>query len=158
VNRPSTSGPVEAAAAPARAKPTNYPEPFAAPVAGRIKRPLADLFGIKAFGVNLTTLPPGASSALHHSHSRQDEFVYVVEGELTLHLGDEAMPIRAGECVGFPAGGPAHHLENRGEAPATYLEVGDRAEGDVAAYPDDDLQAALVDGRWVFQHKDGRPY
>jgi uncharacterized cupin superfamily protein len=152
------AGPIVAAEAPPRARASHYPEPFAARVAGRVKRPLGALFGVEAFGVNLTTLAPGACSALHHSHSRQDEFVYVVDGELTLHLGDDVMAIRAGECVGFPTGGPAHHLENRGAGPATYLEIGDRAEGDVGSYPADDLEAKLVEGRWAFQHKDGRPY
>ena len=148
---------VIAAEAPGRAT-TNYPPPFAARVAGRLKRSLGDLFGIDSFGVNLTTLAPRAQSALKHRHAVQDEFVYVLEGELVLaHDGGE-IPLRAGMCAGFRHGTTAHHLINRSGAPATYLEIGDRQPGDSAEYPDDDLVAAHSDGGWVFKHKDGRPY
>jgi uncharacterized cupin superfamily protein len=145
--------------APPRSKPSNYPEPFASQMAGREKRPLGDLFGLRNFGVNLTRLAPGARSALHHRHSRQDEFVYVLEGEPTLVSDAGAVLLRPGMCAGFPAGGAAHHLENRSSGDAVYLEIGDRQEGDEVFYPVDDLQAVLgADGRWHFTRKDGSTY
>jgi len=130
---------VLATEAPPRIKPSNYPEPFASLMAGRIKRPLGDLFGLKSFGVNLTRLVPGAVSALHHVHSRQDEFIYVIEGEPTLIID-------------------AHHLENRSDKDCVILEVGDRVAGDEVSYPTDDLKAVMVDAKWQFFHKDGRAY
>ncbi len=150
---------IVAAQAPLRSKPSNYPEPFAARMAGREKRLLGDLFGLKNFGVNLTTLPPGSVSALRHAHTRQDEFVYVVSGTAVLVTDAGETVMTAGMCAGFPAGtGDGHQLVNRGPQPVVYLEVGDRTPGDSASYPDDDLQARLVNGRWVFARKDGTPY
>jgi uncharacterized cupin superfamily protein len=148
---------VVAREAPMRAKPTNYPEPFAARMTGREKRPLGDLFGLTNFGVNLTRLAPGAMSALRHAHSRQDELVYVLEGEPTLVTDRGETPLRPGMCAGFRAGtGNAHHLVNRTSSPALYLEIGDRTPGDSATYPDDDLEARLAaDGGWQFVHKEG---
>jgi uncharacterized cupin superfamily protein len=143
----------------ARAKPSNYPEPFAARVAGRVKRPLGDLFGLTRFGVNLTTLPPRSGSALRHAHSRQDEFVYILAGHPTLYTDEGATPLSPGMCAGFRAGtGNGHRLVNETDEAVQYLEVGDRSEGDEVSYPEDDLQAVQVDGRWAFAHKDGRPY
>ena len=142
-----------------RARPSAYPAPFAARMAGRTKRALGDAFGLRAFGVNLTTLAPGAASALLHRHDVQDEFVYLLAGTATLVTDDGEHTMRAGDCAGFPAGGRAHRLENRGDAEVVYLEIGDRAPGDRADYPADDLRAAMgADGRWTFTHKDGRPY
>jgi uncharacterized cupin superfamily protein len=142
-----------------RAKQSNYPAPFAARIAGRSKRPLGDLFALKNFGVNLTTLASGGSSALFHRHSRQDEFIFVLEGELLLVTDAGEELLRPGMCVGFPAGGTAHHLINRSDKGATYLEIGDRSAGDAISYPNDDLEAALgPDRQWIFRHKDGRPY
>src|ERR1700721_447016 len=89
-----------------RTKPSNYPEPFASRMTGRVKRPLGDLFGLQSFGVNLTRLSPGAVSALHHQHSRQDEFIYVVEGEPTLFTDAGEMQLRPGMVAGFAASGP----------------------------------------------------
>jgi len=150
---------VEAEAAPARTKPSNYPEPFASRVAGRVKRPLGDLFGVRNFGVNLTRLKPGAISALHHRHSVQDEFVYVLEGEVVLITDRRETVMRPGFCAGFAAGGTAHHLENRSDRDAVFLEVGDRNPGDSAAYPDDDIQAVMgSDGKWQFARKNGAPH
>lgn len=149
---------IEAAQAPLRTKPSFYPPVFAARVAGRHKRPLGELFGLANFGVNYTVLEPGAISALHHRHTRQDEFIYVLEGEITLHSGDTRMKLTAGMCAGFPAGGEAHHLENEGTRPATYLEIGDRAPGDEVSYPDDDLVAVHTGNGWTFTHRDGTPY
>jgi uncharacterized cupin superfamily protein len=141
-----------------RAKATNYPSPFAERVAGRTKRPLGDLFGIKAFGVNFTTLAPGAISAVLHRHHVQDEFIYVLEGEMVLVTDRGEVPLGAGMCAGFPAGGVAHQLVNRSSEPAAYLEIGDRATGETVDYPADDL-AAVADGLgWRFTRKDGSPY
>lgn len=150
---------VAAREVPVRSKPSVYPEPFASRMAGREKRTLGDLFGLTNFGVNLTTLQPGAVSSLRHAHTRQDEFVYVLEGHPTLLTDRGATPLGPGDCAGFKAGtGDAHCLRNDTGSPVVYLEVGDRSPGDAGSYPDDDLQAVLVDGRWAFLHKDGRPY
>lgn len=150
--------PIRASEAPERTKPSTYPEPFASRMLGRLKRPLGELFALRNFGVNLTTLQPGAVSALHHAHSKQDEFVYIVSGHPTLFLADESMEMEPGMAVGFPAGGAAHHLANNTQAPVTYLEIGDRSAADLCSYPDDDLVAEGHEGGWVFKHKDGTPY
>lgn len=151
------STPVDADAVPPRTKVSAYPEPYASRMAGRVKQALGDHFGLRNFGVNRTTLRPGACSALRHAHSRQDEFVYVLGGRPTLVTDAGAVELRPGQCVGFPAGtGNAHHLVNRSDADAVYLEVGDRSPYDTAHYPDDDLAAVLDDGgRWRFTRKDG---
>ncbi len=150
---------IVAARAPLRTKPGSYPEPFASRMGQRSKRPLGDLFGLRAFGVNLTRLAPGAQSALHHVHSRQDEFVYVLEGELTLFTDAGSTILHAGMAAGFAAGGTAHHLENRSAADAVFLEIGDRAPDDTVRYPDDDLLAVRgEDGAWRAAHKNGEPY
>ena len=148
-----------AAEAPLRTKPSSYPEPFASRMAGRAKRPLGDLFGLTNFGVNLTRLAPGAVSALRHAHTRQDEFVYILEGRPTLHTDEGRTALAPGMCAGFRAGtGNGHRLVNETAEDVVYLEIGDRAPGDAAGYPDDDLRALLVNGRWVYTHKDGTPY
>lgn len=149
---------VDAAGVAPRTRASSYPPLFAARVTGRVKRPLGELFGLCSFGVNYTVLQPGALSALHHAHSSQDEFIYVLEGEVTLVVGHQRTLLRAGMCAGFRAGGEAHHLENHGIAPATYLEIGDRDPADTVSYPDDDLVAIRDDGGWRFTHKDGTPY
>ena len=139
---------------------TNYPEPYATLVQGRLKRKLGDHFGLTHFGVNLTHLAPGAISALAHSHSKQEEFIFILEGNPTLILDQQEFVLHPGDCYGFPAGtGIAHQLVNRSDATVTYLEMGDRPEGDAGEYPNDDLKATqLSDGKWLFTHKDGRPY
>jgi len=150
---------IHAAAAPARVKPSNYPEPFASQMAGRQKQPLGDLFGLGNFGVNLTRLAPGAVSALRHAHTKQDEFIYILQGHPTLHTDEGKTPLSPGMCAGFKAGtGNGHRLLNETTEVVVYLEVGDRTPGDQGSYPDDDLQALLVDGQWKFVHKDGTPY
>lgn len=149
---------MRAADAPARTKPSNYPAPFAAMMQGRTKRPLGDPFGLQGFGVNHVTLAPGTMSALFHRHAVQDEWIYVLSGEVVLvHDGGETV-LGAGMCAGFPAGGTAHQLVNRSPADATYLEAGDRRGGDSAVYPRDDLVAVRDGGGWRFTHKDGTPY
>lgn len=150
---------VVAAESPPRTKPSNYPEPFLTRMAKREKRPLGERFGLRNFGVNLTRLAPGGESALLHRHSRQDEFVYVLAGTPTLVTDAGEVELAPGMCAGFPAGGVAHHLVNRTEAPVLYLEIGDRTPGDEGSYPEDDLAAALApDGNRVFTRKDGTPY
>ncbi|MEJ2687842.1 MAG: cupin domain-containing protein [Gammaproteobacteria bacterium] len=150
---------VNAADAPARSKASSYPEPFASRMAGRDKRPLGDLFGLTNFGVNLTRLAPNAMSALRHAHSRQDEFVYILEGHPTLQTDTGPVHLGPGMCAGFKAGtGRAHNLVNETAEEVVYLEVGDRTPGDEATYPDDDIQASLVNGEWRFARKDGTPY
>ena len=148
-----------AADVPVRTRPSVYPEPFASRMAGRHKRQLGERFGLTNFGVNLTHLAPGGSSALRHAHTRQDEFVYILTGHPTLHTNDGHLRLAPGMCAGFKAGtGDAHRLVNDTQSEVIYLEVGDRTPGDEAAYPDDDIEAALVDGTWRFVHKDGAPY
>jgi uncharacterized cupin superfamily protein len=150
---------VEAASVPPRAKASSYPEPFASRMSRREKRPLGDLFGLKAFGVNRTRLAPGGVSALHHRHTKQEEFVYVLEGEPTLVTGAAEVQLRPGMCAGFTPDGAAHHLENRTDHDVVVLEVGDRVAGDEGEYPADDIKAAMGgDGKWIFEHKDGTPY
>src|SRR4051812_14737953 len=129
-------------------------------MARREKRPLGDVFGLTNFGVNLTRLAPGGESALRHSHSRQDEFIYVLEGNPTLITDAGETPLEPGMCAGFKAGtGDAHHLVNRTRADVVYIEVGDRTTGDEGSYPDDDIQAVLgADGKWRFTRKDRTPY
>lgn len=150
---------INAAEAPLRTKPSNYPEPFASRMKGRDKRSLGDLFGLVNFGVNLTRLAPGAVSALRHAHTKQDEWIYVLEGNPTLHTDEGKASLGPGMCAGFKAGtGNGHCLINETDKDVVYLEVGDRSPGDEGSYPDDDLKAMMVGGAWKFVHKDGRPY
>ncbi|MBF2046732.1 MAG: cupin domain-containing protein [Leptolyngbya sp. IPPAS B-1204] len=150
---------INASDVPARTKPSNYPEPFAARMIGREKRSLGDLFGLTNFGVNLTRLAPNAVSSLRHAHSRQDEFIYILQGHPTLYTDEGCTRLAPGMCAGFKAGtGNGHHLINETAEDVLYLEVGDRTPDDEGYYPDDDLKALLVEGKWMFVHKDGTPY
>ena len=138
---------------------TGYPEPYKSRVAGRHKRRLSDAAGLKNFGVNLTRLDPGAESSMRHWHAKQDEFIYVLEGEVTLVADAGRQKLKAGMAAGFPAGkADGHQLVNETKRPVVYLEIGDRTPGDGATYSEADLAAKLVDGKWVFTHKDGSPY
>jgi uncharacterized cupin superfamily protein len=142
-----------------RSKPSVYPEPFASRMKGREKRPLGDLFGLSNFSVNLAHLLPGASSSLRHAHTKQDEFIYILHGNPVLITNAGESQLSPGMCAGFKAGtSNAHQLLNRSSNEVVYLEVGDRSAGDSAIYPDDDLKAVLVEGKWNFAHKDGSPY
>ncbi|HXV36271.1 MAG TPA: cupin domain-containing protein [Myxococcota bacterium] len=154
-DRPIASLDVEA-----RRGQTVYPEPFARWVAGRTKRKLGDVFGLRNFGINLTHLEPGAASALFHSHAVQDEFVFVLEGHPTVAFGEVDYQLSPGDCMGFKAGtGIAHQLINRTSESVTYLEIGDRSPGDHVVYPRDDIAACLgADGAWIMTRKDGTPY
>lgn len=149
------ANPVFARDVPPRAAVSFYPEPFKSRVAGRQKRQLGELFGLKNFGVNLTMLAPNSQSSIRHAHTRQDEFIYVVQGHPTLYTNDGKTRLSPGMCMGFRAGtGNAHHLRNETAEEVFYLEIGDRTPGDEVDYPDDDLRVA--DRKYL--HKDGTPY
>lgn len=138
---------------------SNYPEQFKSLVVGRSKKRLGDAVGLQNFGVNLVKLAPGSCSALRHWHTKQDEFIYVLEGEITLVTNQREQTLTAGMAVGFPAGvADAHHLINRSNSVATYLEIGDRIAGDQANYPDVDLVANDSANGWVFTRKDRSLY
>jgi uncharacterized cupin superfamily protein len=150
---------IRAADVPLRTRPSAYPEPFASRMRGRDKRQLGDFFGLRNFGVNLTTLAPHAVSALRHAHTKQDEFIYVLEGHPVLHTDEGRTTLGPGMCAGFRAGtGNAHRLVNESGETVVYLEIGDRTPGDEGTYPDDDIKAEVVGGKWRFMHKDGTPY
>jgi uncharacterized cupin superfamily protein len=138
---------------------TSYPEPYAARVAGRSRRRLGDACGLSQFGVNLTTLRPGAQSALRHWHTHEDEFIYVLSGTLVLVTTQGEQTLNAGDCAGFPAGiQDGHHLINQSDRPAQFLEVGSRVEADFASYPDNDLQWLRSADGDIAAHKDGLPW
>lgn len=150
---------INAADIPARTKVSIYPPPFAAQMEGRTKHQIGDFFGLKNFGINLTRLKPNAVSALRHAHSKQDEFIYILEGSPTLQSNEGSMQLSAGMCAGTRAGsGNACNLINKTTEDVLYLEIGDRTPGDEVVYPDDDLQASMTGGRWQFFHKDGTAY
>ena len=138
---------------------SSYPEPFASRMGERSKRRLGNACGLTKFGVNLVTLAPGGQSALRHWHSLEDEFVFVLEGEVVLVTDAGEQRLTAGMCAGYPAGRrDAHHFQNRSGAPARYLEVGSRIPGDYTSYPDDDLMWIPSDDGEYPAHKDGRRY
>lgn len=139
---------------------TSYPEPFRKDVAGRSKRMLGDVYGLTNYGVNLVELSPGAWSSQRHWHTREDEFVYVLAGELTLVTDDGEEVLAAGMMAGFRAGARnGHHLVNRSDSLASYLEIGDRIADDEVFYPDIDLQLVPDnEGGRVFTRRDGTPY
>jgi uncharacterized cupin superfamily protein len=147
---------VDIAAVPER-KGVGYPRPFDAPCAERTRRRLGDAGGLTDFGVNLMRLPPGGCSSQRHWHTHEDELVYVLEGELTLIEEGGETPLRAGDCATFPKNtGNGHHMINRSDRLAIYLEVGSRQPDDLTTCSDIDLMSANADGRFV--HKDGTPY
>lgn len=147
---------IDIANAPVR-KGTGYPSPFDEPCRERSRKRLSDAGGLTDFGVNLLTLLPGVWSSQRHWHSAEDEFVYVVSGEVTLITDDGEETLRAGDCVAFPKGVEnGHHLVNKSTAPATCLEIGTRTEDDFTDYPDIDLQFDPVSGGYC--HRDGKPY
>ena len=142
----------------ARSTGSEYPAPYDAPCAARIRQRLGDAAGLTDFGVNLLRLPPGTWSSQRHWHSAEDEFVYVLDGEVVLvtNAGEEVL--RKGDCAGFKAGiADGHHLQNRAEAEAVLLEVGSRrVEEDGGEYPDIDMRFLKGDAGYV--HMDGTPY
>ncbi|MGH6902364.1 MAG: cupin domain-containing protein [Geminicoccaceae bacterium] len=139
---------------------SSYPAPFRAVVEAREKRPLGDALGLSQFGVNLVQLPPGCWSSQRHWHTHEDEFVYVLEGELTLVTDAGEQLLRPGTAAGFPAGrADGHHLINRTDRPATYLEVGTRRDDvDEVDYSDIDMAVRHRDGAQMFVRKSGEPY
>jgi len=136
---------------------TGYPDSFNDACAGRTRQRLGDAGGLKAFGVNLMTLPSGKWSSQRHWHSHEDEFVFVLDGELTLVEDDAQTVLRAGDYAAFPMGsGNGHHLQNRGSALAVYLEIGSRHPDDLTTCSDVDMMSSNRDGAFV--HKNGTPY
>lgn len=136
-----------------------YPKQFQPLVSGRVKQRLGDAAGLKNFGVNLVTLEPGSRSALRHWHSHQDEFIYVIEGEVTLVTDAGAQVLKPGMMAGFPAGeADGHHLINQTSKVVTYLEVGDRTPDDEVTYPDHDLIAKPGLNERMFMREDGTLY
>lgn len=134
-----------------------YPPPFDAPCAERTRRRLGDAGGLRDFGVNLMTLPPGGWSSQRHWHSHEDELVYILEGELTLIEDGGETVLRKGDCAAFPKGaGNGHHMINKSSTVAVYLEVGSRHPEDLTSYSNIDMKSSNADG--LFVHKDGTPY
>lgn len=139
---------------------SGYPEVFRHRVTPREKRALGNALGLTRFGVNLTTLPPGKESSLRHYHAQEDEMVFILEGEVVLRTDEGEQLLTAGTCAGFPAGTTnGHHLINRSDRPARYLEIGNRDPADVVGYSDVDLATRKnAEGEWVYTHRDGSPY
>lgn len=139
---------------------TGYPEPYRAANQLRWNRRLGDHAHLTNFGVNLTRIAPGGQSSCRHAHTRQDEFVYVLHGEVDLQTDAGAELLRAGMCAGFAAGtGNAHRFVNHSAEDVLLLVIGDRTAGDEGNYPDIDLHGRMQpDGRYTFTHKDGTPY
>jgi uncharacterized cupin superfamily protein len=139
---------------------SGYPEPYRSRVLPRLKRPLGDALGLTRIGINYTTLYPGRESAMRHWHTHEDEFVYVLEGEVVLRTEGGEQLLRAGMCAGFAAGrDDGHQLINRSAQPAVYLEVSNRDSADNAHYsdPDVDLVWNAPHARGTFTRRDGTP-
>ena len=140
-------------------KGSTYPSPFHQPAKDRIRRRLGDAGGLNDFGVNLTELPPGNWSSQRHWHTAEDEFVYVLSGEVTLVTDDGEEILRTGDCVAFPKNAPnGHHLINRSKGVAVFLEIGTRSKRDRVDYPDIDLRNVKDESGTRFLHKSGEPY
>ncbi len=147
---------IDIAALPER-KGSGYPLPFDEPCAARTRQRLGDAGSLRDFGVNLMTLPPDGWSSQRHWHSDEDEFVYVLQGEMTLIEDDGETVLHGGDCAAFPKGtGNGHHMINKSSAVAVYLEVGSRNPQDLTTCSDIDMTSSSADGRFV--HKDGSPY
>ncbi len=138
---------------------TSIPEPFKATNEARYNRRLGDFSGLKKFGVNQTRIPPGGQSSYRHAHSQQDEFIYVLDGEVVVETNAGAQTIGVGMCAGFPAGtGDAHRFTNRSDRDVVLLVIGDRSPADVLTYPEIDLRGEMgADGRYRYTRKDGTP-
>jgi uncharacterized cupin superfamily protein len=136
---------------------SDYPAPYAEPVAGRLRQALGRAGGLTDVGVNLVHLPPGGWSSQRHWHSREEEFVYVLAGELTLVSGAGEQLLRTGDGAAFPKNVPdGHHLVNRSGETAVYLDIGTHCEDDACTYTDIDLR--LERGAEHYSHRDGTPY
>lgn len=135
---------------------TNYPPPFDTPCLHRERSPLGDAAGLTQFGVNLLRLPPGAWSSQRHWHTHEDEFVFVVAGEVVLVTNEGEELLKAGDCAGFRAGeANGHHLQNRSSTTAVLLEVGGRDKQDAAFYSDIDMLAPAASDQYT--RRDGTP-
>ncbi len=138
---------------------TIYPKTLAKMVEGRSKRKLTEALGLKQFGVNVTTLQPGAASSQRHWHVAEDEFCYVLEGEITLISNEGEQLLGPGMAMGFPANDEnGHQLINRGAKPAVYLEIGTRSLVEHVVYPDVDMNLTTANGKSIVRKKDGTPY
>ena len=140
---------------------SGYPEPYRSRVLPREKRRLGDALGLTRIGVNLTRLPPGKESSMRHWHTHEDEFLYVLEGEVVLRTDEGEQVLRAGMCAGFPAGSAdGHQLINRSGAPALYLEMSNRDPVDTGHYSDSDVDLVWnpPNARGGFTRRDGTPY
>jgi uncharacterized cupin superfamily protein len=138
---------------------SNYPEPLNRAVVGRERKRLGNAAGLDQFGVNLTRLKPGAASSLRHWHEKEDELVYILEGEVVLIEDDGETVLKAGDATGFKANVPnGHHLVNKSGREAIFLEIGTRSKHERAEYPDLDLVMIRDDKGGHFSHKDGTPY
>ncbi len=139
---------------------TGYPEPFREKVVDRAKRALGDAFGLSRYGVNLVDLSPGTWSSQRHWHTHEDEFIYVISGQLTLITDAGEQILTPGMVAGFPGGDSnGHHLINNGDETASYLEIGDRNSEDEVFYPDIDLLYKRNEvGAYQFTNRDGVPY
>jgi len=138
---------------------SGYPEPYRSRVLPREKRALGDACGITRFGVNHTTLPPGKESSMRHWHTHEEEFIFVLSGEVVLRTDAGEQVLKAGMCAGFPVpdkgSGDGHQLVNRSSEPAVYLEISNRDPADRAFYPDVDLQFNGTGAAVMFTRKDG---
>jgi uncharacterized cupin superfamily protein len=138
---------------------TNYPPPFDRMVGGRSRKRLGNAARLDQFGVNLTTLKPGAASALRHWHEKEDELVYILHGEVVLIEDAGETVLRPGDAAGFKAGTPnGHHLVNKSNADAVLLEIGTRSKHERAEYPDHDLLVVRDDDGQRYTRKNGQPY
>jgi uncharacterized cupin superfamily protein len=142
---------------------SGYPEPYRSRVLPREKRALGDALGLRTIGINHTTLPPGKESSMRHWHTHEEEFIFVLSGEVVLRTDAGEQVLRAGMCAGFPISkdehpGDGHQLINRGAVPAVYLEVSNRDERDVAYYAEADLRWNAPDARGLFTRKDGSKF
>jgi uncharacterized cupin superfamily protein len=138
---------------------SNYPGPLNQSVSGRSRKRLGNAVGLDQFGINLTTLKPGAASALRHWHEQEDELVYILQGEVVLIDDGGETVLKPGDAAGFKAGTPnGHHLVNKSSADAVLLEIGTRSKHERAQYPDHDLLAIRDDKGQRFTHKNGQPY
>jgi uncharacterized cupin superfamily protein len=136
-----------------------YPAPFDRVVVGRERKRLGNAVGLDQFGVNLTTLKPGAASALRHWHEQEDELIFVLEGEVVLIEDDGETMLKPGDAAGFKANNPnGHHLVNKSSRDAVYLEVGTRSKYERAHYPDVDMMVVRDDKGMRYTHKNGEPY
>jgi uncharacterized cupin superfamily protein len=135
---------------------SGYPEPYRSRVLPREKRQLGNALGLKTIGINQTVLPPGKESSMRHWHTHEEEFIYVLSGEVVLRTDGGEQTLTAGTCAGFPLGSrDGHQLVNRSALPAVYLEISNRDPNDQAFYPDVDLHFNGDNAQVMFTRKDG---